>query len=108
MNKSKIAQPRLSHQGLLVLKVFLEHSAKELCGKEVMDVTSLPSGTIYPILLRFETYGLLNSKWELGNASKIGRPRKRLYHLTGKGMVIAREALFNLSQPFSNLVPESV
>ncbi len=33
-------------------------------GFDIMDVTGLPSGTVYPALRRLEDGGLVISKWE--------------------------------------------
>ncbi len=41
-------------------------------------------GTLYKALGRLEGFGLLSSRWE-DPASVEGRPRRRLYELTGAG-----------------------
>jgi PadR family transcriptional regulator len=61
-----------------------------------MRDTKLSSGTLYPILLRFEQARLLESEWESGDPREMGRPRRRLYHLTLSGRAVAREALESL------------
>ena len=43
-------------------------------------------GTLYKALARMETAGLLASRWEdPAIAAEEGRPRRRLYHVTGLG-----------------------
>jgi DNA-binding PadR family transcriptional regulator len=49
-------------------------------------------GTLYKALGRLEELGLLTSKWEDPAASE-GRPRRRLYELTGQGAHVAKQAL---------------
>ena len=49
-------------------------------------------GTLYKALGRLEEFGLLSSHWE-DPAAAEGRPRRRLYELTGKGAQVARQAL---------------
>ncbi len=97
--------PRLSHQSLRVLRVFLaafdEDVRAELAGAEVMRVARLASGTLYPILLRFEKAGLLESRWEEGMPEQLGRPRRRFYRLTQAGAQVARDALGELSPPIA-------
>ena len=45
-------------------------------------------GTLYKALSRMETAGLLESHWEdPQKAADEGRPRRRLYHITGAGEV---------------------
>jgi DNA-binding MarR family transcriptional regulator len=54
-----------------------------------MELTGLPSGTIYPILRRFERNGLVRSRWENPQeARNEGRPRRRYYELTPAGREI--------------------
>ena len=57
-------------------------------GFDIMSVTGLPSGTIYPALRRLESLKLVASDWEKDvKARKEGRPRRRYYELTQAGKV---------------------
>lgn len=76
---------RISHSGLLVLKACLDRSSQSLYGYELMQITGLASGTLYPILMRFEDAGWLSSAWEVADPKEAGRPRRRLYRITGAG-----------------------
>ena len=49
-------------------------------------------GTLYKALGRLEEFGLLSSRWEAA-ATAEGRPRRRLYELTGQGARVAEQAL---------------
>jgi PadR family transcriptional regulator, regulatory protein PadR len=49
-------------------------------------------GTLYKALSRLEEFGLLASRWEEPAAAE-GRPRRRLYELTGQGATVAEQAL---------------
>jgi PadR family transcriptional regulator, regulatory protein PadR len=49
-------------------------------------------GTLYKALGRLEDFGLVTSRWE-DPAAAEGRPRRRLYELTGEGARVARRAL---------------
>jgi PadR family transcriptional regulator, regulatory protein PadR len=49
-------------------------------------------GTLYKALGRLEEFGLLTSHWEDGEAVE-GRPRRRLYELTGQGAEAVERAL---------------
>jgi PadR family transcriptional regulator PadR len=91
--------PRLSHQGLKVLKLFLDDPGSTLSGADVMRSAGLLSGTAYPLLIRFEEAGLLSSKWESEKPDALGRPRRRLYSITGAGLAAARQALEELGVP---------
>lgn len=83
-----VATPRLTHQSLRVLRMFAVDPAF-LCGADILNTTNLASGTLYPILLRFENAGLLKSKWEPEKPTDLRRPRRRLYWITAKGRALA-------------------
>ena len=87
---------RLSHSGLLVLKACLDRSSQRLHGYELLQITGLASGTLYPILMRFEREGWLSSVWEETNPSDEGRPRRRLYRITGAGQSALAQYLGSL------------
>ena len=55
-------------------------------------------GTLYKALGRLEEFGLLSSRWEDAAASE-GRPRRRLYELTGQGAQVAERALADNAEP---------
>ena len=92
---------RLSHQGLRILRAFLdalnEDVRAEMAGAELMRLARVSSGTLYPILLRFEKLGLLESRWEEETPESLGRPRRRFYRMTRAGAQVAHEALAELS-----------
>lgn len=82
---------RISLQTLRVLDAFLENPTDELAGADVQKRSGLASGTLYPILLRLESAGWFNSRWETIDPSSAGRPRRRLYRLTASGLARASE-----------------
>lgn len=82
--------PRMTPQTLRVLNALLQ--AREASGADIGRHTRLATGTLYPILLRLERAGLVISEWEGGNPSDLGRPRRRLYTLTGEGARVLRVA----------------
>ena len=62
-------------------------------GFEIMDVTGLPSGTVYPALRRLEAFGHVASHWEdEAGATKEGRPARRYYTLSGEGETVLSTA----------------
>ena len=97
--------PRLSHQGLKVLRVFLltfhDDVRAEIAGADIMKAARISSGTLYPILLRLERVGVLTSRWEVERPQDLGRPRRRLYRITSSGVQLAQDALSELSAPGS-------
>ncbi len=85
----------LSYNTTLVLRALaLGHHY----GFDLMRVTHLPSGTVYPILRRLEAGGLVRSRWENETqAHADGRPRRRNYEPTGAGRAALADALERLS-----------
>jgi len=73
---------KLSYNAALVLQALLRGHRY---GFEVMRVTELPSGTVYPLLRRLESSGLVESSWERTDPAQEGRPRRRYYALTPPG-----------------------
>ncbi len=62
-------------------------------GFDIMDITGLPSGTIYPALRRLEDAGLVTSKWEKHEiAQQEMRPPRKYYELTRDGEDALAEA----------------
>jgi len=84
---------RLTTQTLAILAVMLSDAASERYGLELSDASGLKPGTIYPILDRLLKAGWVQREWEGVDPSVAGRPRRRLYRLTGVGEVAARSAL---------------
>ena len=64
-------------------------------------------GTLYKALGRLEEFGLLSSRWE-DPAAAGGRPRRRLYELTGKGAHVAEQASADGSGRPARLAPRPV
>lgn len=62
-------------------------------GFDLMRATQLPSGTVYPILRRMESGGLVRSRWEREDAAHAqGRPRRRYYEPTASGRTALADA----------------
>jgi DNA-binding PadR family transcriptional regulator len=55
-------------------------------GFDIIDITGLPGGTVYPALARLESEGHLVSRWEDPRiAQEEGRPPRRYYELRAAG-----------------------
>lgn len=79
-------QRTISLTALSVLQAFAEDSGSRLCGAQLINKLGIASGTLYPILMRFEKGGLLTSRWEVGQPTELRRPRRRLYKITTRGI----------------------
>ena len=81
---------RLTHTTALILQALASGSRH---GFQIMDVTGLPSGTVYPVLRRLEKEEAVDSEWEdADEASTAGRRRRRVYQLTDSGLRLAARA----------------
>jgi DNA-binding PadR family transcriptional regulator len=96
-----MAEPRLTSQTLSVLgAIFAEPNSS---GADIARETGLPSGTLYPILLRLETAGWLTSEWEGGAPAELGRPRRRYYRVTAEGARQGRAAANEMARTVERL-----
>lgn len=84
---------RISGKGLAILNTFMQSPADKLHGYDLMQAAEVSSGTLYPLLMRFEKEGLLTSEWEEVDPQQEGRPRRRLYRITGQGQRVAYQLL---------------
>ena len=74
---------KLSHTAAMILKAL---DAGHVYGFSVMEVTGLPSGTVYPALRRLEQDNLIRSRWEKQSiADAEQRPPRKCYTLTASG-----------------------
>jgi DNA-binding PadR family transcriptional regulator len=81
---------RLTHTTALILQALSSGSRH---GFQIMDVTGLASGTVYPVLRRLEKEMAVESEWEDGEqAREAGRRRRRVYGLTPAGQLLASRA----------------
>jgi DNA-binding PadR family transcriptional regulator len=75
-----------------VLHVLLDPSAQHF-GFQIAKATSLPTGSVYPILVRLQQAGWLEREWEDIDPTVERRPRRCFYRLTPKGRQRAQEVL---------------
>jgi DNA-binding PadR family transcriptional regulator len=74
----------LSFAAVAVLRAV---AAGRVYGFDVIDVTGLPSGTVYPALGRLERDGYVRSSWEdHATAREEKRPPRRYYRVTAGGV----------------------
>ena len=90
-------EPRLTHASLKVLRALLDSPSVRLSGADLHKRSRVFTGTLYPMLLRFEAAGWMDSEWEDVDPKQVGRPRKRFYWLTPTGLVRAQAALASVA-----------
>src|SRR4051812_6806663 len=86
---------RLTQQTLAILNAMLAEPRTPRYGLELMHMTGLKSGTLYPALARLERAEWLESTLENIDPSVAGRPARREYRLTPYGASAARDFLHN-------------
>lgn len=90
--------PRLTKQSLAILGSFFGKLPFELSGAEIARTTRLKSGTMYPILARLGGAGYLSNRWEEGDPSILGRPRRRYYRIMPEGEAAFRKAMAEIRE----------
>jgi PadR family transcriptional regulator len=74
---------KLSHTAAMILQAI---DAGFVYGFSIMEMTGLPSGTVYPAMRRLERDELIWSRWERQSiADKEQRPPRKYYKLTAAG-----------------------
>jgi DNA-binding PadR family transcriptional regulator len=74
---------KLSHTAALILQAI---GTGDGYGFSVMEMTGLPSGTVYPAMRRMERDGLIRSQWERQSiADAEQRPPRKYYKITRVG-----------------------
>ena len=87
---------RTSKQTLVLLNALVAKPTQWHYGYALSRETDLMSGTLYPILMRLEERGWLETQWESPEAlaeDRGGRPPRHMYRLTAGGRAWATEAL---------------
>jgi len=80
----------LSYTMALILQA-LDHGYRY--GFDIMTITGLASGTVYPALRRLEDAGFVGSKWERPGVAQIEqRPPRQYYEVTKSGRTALAEA----------------
>jgi PadR family transcriptional regulator PadR len=76
-------EARLSHTAALILQAV---QAGFVYGFSIMEMTGLPSGTVYPAMRRLERDELIRSQWEQQSiADAEQRPPRKYYKITRAG-----------------------
>ena len=96
-------EPKLSHTTAMILQAI---DAGFVYGFSIMEMTGLPSGTVYPAMRRLERDGLIRSHWEAQSiADAEQRPPRKYFKVTrtGKTTLEASRKRYPL---LSKLIPQ--
>ncbi len=80
--------PNASRQTHQLLVTMLQQPRSWRHGYELAKETGLKSGTLYPLLMRLNDQGLLDSRWK--DPDLPGKPPRHMYRLTAGGLALAR------------------
>jgi PadR family transcriptional regulator, regulatory protein PadR len=95
---------KLSHTAALILQAL---DAGFVYGFSIMEMTGLPSGTVYPAMRRLERDELIRSQWEKQSiADAEQRPPRKYYKLTAAGK-LTLEASRRRYPLLERLIPSS-
>lgn len=83
-----------------VLKVFLEDPDQPRYGFQLMRLTGMASGSLYPMLAKLEGAGWLTRGKEDIDPREAGRPARANYTITGAAARAARIQLAELSERY--------
>jgi DNA-binding PadR family transcriptional regulator len=79
------SETKLSHTAAMILQAI---DTGCVYGFSIMEMTGLPSGTVYPAMRRLERDELISSRWERQSiADAEQRPPRKYYKLTAAGRV---------------------
>jgi DNA-binding PadR family transcriptional regulator len=86
MAGGRISETKLSHTAAMILQAV---DAGFIYGFSIMEMTGLPSGTVYPAMRRrLERDELIESQWERQSIADFEqRPPRKYYKLTEAGRV---------------------
>jgi DNA-binding PadR family transcriptional regulator len=80
---AKTPDTKLSHTAAIILQAL---DGGFVYGFSIMEMTGLPSGTVYPAMRRLERDELIRSHWEKQSiADAEQRPPRKYYKLTAQG-----------------------
>ena len=83
MAQARNSDAKLSHTAAMILQAL---DAGFVYGFSIMEMTGLPSGTVYPAMRRLERDDLIRSQWEKQSiADAEQRPPRKYYKLTAAG-----------------------
>ncbi len=77
------SEAKLSHTAAMILQAIASGC---VYGFSIMEMTGLPSGTVYPAMRRLERDQLISSRWErqsIADAEQM--PARKYYKLTSQG-----------------------
>jgi PadR family transcriptional regulator, regulatory protein PadR len=106
-----MAEAKLTHTATMILQAI---EAGYVFGLSVMEITGLPSGTVYPAMRRLESANLIRSSWESQRlAAAEQRPARKYYKITAAGKsrlqsAQKRHPLLASLQRMASLKPEKL
>lgn len=89
----RAVEVKLTQRTTAVLAELLTETSRARYGLEIARRCGVGVSTVYDILMKLERSGWVESEWERVDPQQAGRPRRRLYRLTGRGAAQAQADL---------------
>lgn len=84
---------RMTQPTKAAIRVLLQDPARQVYNQELCRLAELAPGTTQPILARLEALGWLESWSEDIDPRAVGRPKRKYFRLTSRGLYQAANAL---------------
>lgn len=78
---------KLSKPAIVLLAALAEDPQGWRHGYDLLKLTGLKSGTLYPLLIRLHEQGLMDAEWQ--QPAQPGRPPRHAYRITRAGLEAA-------------------
>ncbi len=95
---------RISGKPLEILLFLSNYPQESFAGYSLSKILGISSGTLYPLLVKLEKAGLLDSQWEDGDPQELGRPRRRYYKINGQGITSLNQKMRSIHPQFAPVV----
>jgi PadR family transcriptional regulator PadR len=69
------------------LAIFVNNPSEQFSGIDICQKTGMKSGTVYPLLIKMEENGWLESEWKDIDPRQEGRPKRHFYKITRGGFI---------------------
>jgi len=93
---------KLSHTAAMILQAI---HAGHIYGFSVMQMTGLPSGTVYPAMRRLERDGLILSRWEQQSIADADQRQPRKYYRVTRTGKATLEAVYQRYPLLEKMIP---
>jgi DNA-binding PadR family transcriptional regulator len=92
---------KINGRSLEILLFLSSRHREKFSGAELSKALQISSGTLYPLLVKLKEASMVEDEWEDGDASELGRPRRKFYSITGMGIIATQQRMEVLDPRYS-------